>query len=47
MSRLLEEPAGFRMFVDGRSATLLRAGWLLTGDWLLAEDLVQTALMTV
>lgn len=47
MARLPDEPVGFRAFVDGRSATLLRAGWLLTGDWGLAEDLVQTALMAV
>jgi RNA polymerase sigma-70 factor (sigma-E family) len=38
------EPDGFREFVAARSAALLRAGWLLTGDWAAAEDLVQTAL---
>jgi len=38
------EPDGFRDFVAARSAALLRAGWLLTGDWASAEDLVQTAL---
>lgn len=31
-------------FVRSRSRELLRVGWLLTGDWGLAEDLVQTAL---
>ena len=38
------EPDGFREFVEARSNALLRAGWLLTGDWPSAEDLVQTAL---
>jgi RNA polymerase sigma-70 factor (sigma-E family) len=34
----------FGEFVRSRSRELLRVGWLLTGDWGLAEDLVQTAL---
>jgi RNA polymerase sigma-70 factor (sigma-E family) len=38
------EPDGFRDFVEARSNALLRSGWLLTGDWPSAEDLVQTAL---
>jgi DNA-directed RNA polymerase specialized sigma24 family protein len=38
------EPDGFRDFVEARSPALLRSGWLLTGDWPAAEDLVQTAL---
>ena len=38
------EPDGFRAFVEARSPALLRSGWLLTGDWAGAEDLVQTAL---
>ena len=38
------EPDGFRDFVEARSPALLRSGWLLTGDWTSAEDLVQTAL---
>jgi RNA polymerase sigma-70 factor (sigma-E family) len=38
------EPDGFRAFVEARSSALLRSGWLLTGDWTSAEDLVQTAL---
>ncbi len=38
------EPDGFRDFVETRSQALLRSGWLLTGDWPSAEDLVQTAL---
>ena len=38
------EPDGFREFVESRSSALLRSGWLLTGDWPSAEDLVQTAL---
>jgi RNA polymerase sigma-70 factor (sigma-E family) len=37
--------AAFREFVDANSRDLLRAGWLLTGDWAQAEDLVQTALL--
>jgi RNA polymerase sigma-70 factor (sigma-E family) len=40
----LSEPDGFRDFVAARSSALLRSGWLLTGDWPSAEDLVQTAL---
>ena len=40
----LPEPDGFRDFVEARSPALLRSGWLLTGDWPSAEDLVQTAL---
>ena len=35
---------GFTQFVDTRQRALLRSAWLLTGDWALAEDLVQTAL---
>jgi len=35
---------GFPEFVDQRQRALLRSAWLLTGDWALAEDLVQTAL---
>lgn len=38
------EPDGFRDFVVARQRALLRTAWLLTGDWQLAEDLVQTAL---
>jgi len=34
----------FEAFVRGRTRSLLRAGYLLTGDQHLAEDLVQTAL---
>jgi RNA polymerase sigma-70 factor (sigma-E family) len=41
---LPSEPDGFRDFVQARSGALLRSGWLLTGDWPSAEDLVQTAL---
>ena len=39
------EVIGFVEFVQSRSRDLLRTGWLLTGDWALAEDLVQTALL--
>src|SRR3954451_17565457 len=41
------EPDGFREFVALRSPALLRTGWLLTGDWFLAQDLVQDALSRV
>jgi RNA polymerase sigma-70 factor (sigma-E family) len=34
----------FGAFVHARSAALLRTGYLLTRDWGLAEDLLQTAL---
>lgn len=34
----------FARFVEQRQRSLLRSAWLLTGDWALAEDLVQTAL---
>jgi RNA polymerase sigma-70 factor (sigma-E family) len=40
----LDEPAGFREFVQDHSRALLRTAWLLTGDWASAEDLVQSAL---
>ena len=38
------EPEGFAQFIEARQRSLLRTAWLLTGDWALAEDLVQTAL---
>jgi RNA polymerase sigma-70 factor, ECF subfamily len=34
----------FRVFVDARSASLLRTAYLLVGDWAHAEDVLQTAL---
>ena len=34
----------FAEFVVARERALQRTAWLLTGDWALAEDLVQTAL---
>jgi RNA polymerase sigma-70 factor (sigma-E family) len=34
----------FRAFVVARTPALTRSGYLLTGDWGLAQDLVQTAL---
>jgi DNA-directed RNA polymerase specialized sigma24 family protein len=34
---------GFACFVEARQRALQRTAWLLTGDWALAEDLVQTA----
>jgi len=36
-----------RTFVDGRFTALQRFGYLLTGEWHLAEDLVQTSLTKV
>jgi RNA polymerase sigma-70 factor (sigma-E family) len=40
----VREPDGFGDYVAGNSRALLRAAWLLTGEWAAAEDLVQTAL---
>jgi len=37
------ENAGFAQFVVARERALQRTAVLLTGDWALAEDLVQTA----
>ena len=39
-----DERAVFADFVVGRGQALQRTAFLLTGDWALAEDLVQTAL---
>lgn len=39
------ETEGFARFVEARQRALQRTAWLLTGDWALAEDLVQTALV--
>ena len=39
------EAQGFAQFVEARQGALQRTAWLLTGDWALAEDLVQTALV--
>jgi len=39
------EVEGFAQFAKGRQRALLQTAWLLTGDWALAEDLVQTALI--
>ena len=38
------ETSDFAQFVEAREQALRRTAWLLTGDWGLAEDLVQTAL---
>jgi RNA polymerase sigma-70 factor (sigma-E family) len=38
------EADGFAQFVEAREQALQRTAWLLTGDWGLAEDLLQTAL---
>ncbi len=37
---------GLDEFLAARSASLLRVGYALTGDWQRAEDLVQTALVS-
>lgn len=34
----------FAQFIDMRQRALQRTAWMLTGDWAMAEDLVQTAL---
>jgi RNA polymerase sigma-70 factor (sigma-E family) len=39
-----DERVPFADFVVGRGQSLQRTAYLLTGDWALAEDLVQTAL---
>jgi RNA polymerase sigma-70 factor (sigma-E family) len=41
---LTAETHDFAQFVEAREQALRRTAWLLTGDWGLAEDLVQTAL---
>ncbi|WP_018349468.1 SigE family RNA polymerase sigma factor [Longispora albida] len=40
----MHTPDGFDEFVRTRSPRLLRTAYLLTRDWALAEDLLQTAL---
>jgi RNA polymerase sigma-70 factor (sigma-E family) len=40
-----ESSEGFAQFVAARGRALQRTAWLLTGDWGIAEDLVQTALV--
>ncbi len=40
----MREPDVFTAFVAGHQRRLQRTAFLLTGDWQLAEDLVQTAL---
>jgi RNA polymerase sigma-70 factor (sigma-E family) len=47
MSEATEAPGRERQFADfvhGRGPALQRTAYLLTGDWALAEDLLQTAL---
>src|SRR5262249_37510557 len=39
------EAEGFAQFVEARQRALQRTAWVLTGDWAVAEDLVQTALV--
>jgi RNA polymerase sigma-70 factor (sigma-E family) len=38
------EAEGFAQFIEAREQALQRTAWLLTNDWALAQDLVQTAL---
>jgi RNA polymerase sigma-70 factor (sigma-E family) len=38
------EADGFAQFIEARESALQRTAWLLTNDWALAQDLVQTAL---
>jgi RNA polymerase sigma-70 factor (sigma-E family) len=40
---LIDDQA-FERLIHARSPALMRAAWLLTGDWQRAEDLVQTSL---
>ena len=40
----VKDVAAFSAFVAAHQRSLQRTAWLLTGDWALAEDLVQTAL---
>ena len=41
----MTDPPGFDAFVAARSPALQRLAYLLTRDWALAEDLLQTALV--
>jgi RNA polymerase sigma-70 factor (sigma-E family) len=41
---LTAETNDFAQFIKAREQALQRTAWLLTGDWALAQDLVQTAL---
>src|SRR5262249_49154123 len=38
------EAVAFAQFIEARQQALQRTAWLLTNDWALAQDLVQTAL---
>jgi DNA-directed RNA polymerase specialized sigma24 family protein len=40
-----QDEAGFREYAVARQGCLRRVGYLLCGDWSLAEDLAQTALV--
>lgn len=44
MGRTRDGEAAFRDFASRCAPALFRSAWLLTGDWHLAEDLVQDAL---
>jgi len=39
------EAESFAQFIEAREQALQRTAWLLTNDWALAQDLVQTALV--
>jgi RNA polymerase sigma-70 factor (sigma-E family) len=45
--RVTSRDEGFESFAAARSGALFRTAWLLTGDWQLAEDLVQETLARV
>lgn len=47
MNEIVVERPDFAAFVGARGQALQRTAYLLTGDWALAEDLLQTALARV
>jgi RNA polymerase sigma-70 factor (sigma-E family) len=44
---VVTEDAAFDAFVHAQQRTLLRAAWLMCGDWNSAEDLVQQSLLEI
>src|SRR4051812_23045346 len=47
MEVFVRDGDSFADFVTAKSPELLRSAWLLTGDWHVAHDLVQTSLEKV
>jgi RNA polymerase sigma-70 factor (sigma-E family) len=43
----MDSESDFSQYLIARQRWLMRTAWLLTGDWHLAEDLVQTAMIKV